>query len=47
MDESDGASLPKRGRPFVYGGKTTRIRLDTVTLTFFISGTTDLIVDWI
>lgn len=27
MDESDGASLPKRGRPSVYGGKTTRIRL--------------------
>jgi hypothetical protein len=29
MDESDGASLPKRGRPSVYGGKTTRIRLAT------------------
>ena len=27
MDESGGASLPKRGRRTVYGSKTTHIRL--------------------
>ena len=27
MDDADGASVPKRGRPSLYDGKTTRIRL--------------------
>ena len=27
MDDTDGASVPKRGRPSLYDGKTTRIRL--------------------